>query len=96
MAFQKGNRANPNGRPKGAKNKATATLKEALAEIVENNVETLQNDLDEMKPAERARVLLALIEYVLPKAKAAADDDTETVEIIVRHLGPDLDKDLPD
>lgn len=58
------------GRPKGAGNLASKDLKSKISLVVENNMEKLQSDLDDMKPVERANILLGLLKFVMPTMKA--------------------------
>lgn len=70
MKFQKGQSGNPKGRPTGAKGRAKSDLLERITTILENNLETLQEDLESMEPAERVKALTGLINYALPKRQA--------------------------
>ena len=70
MSFKKGTSGNPKGRPTGAKGKAKSNLLERITIILENNLESLQEDLESMEPAERVKALTGLINYALPKQQA--------------------------
>ena len=61
---------NENGRPKGATNKDTAEIRNSFQYLIENNLEQLENDLKELKPFERIKVILELSKFVLPTLKA--------------------------
>jgi hypothetical protein len=65
----------PKGRPANSTNHLTRTIKKMIAEIVENNLETLQADLDQMKPAERTKVIVSLLDYVSPKLRSIETND---------------------
>jgi hypothetical protein len=58
------------GRPKNAPNKVTGAVKEAFALLLEGNLELLQDDIDQLKPYERIKVILELANYVIPKLRA--------------------------
>jgi len=65
----------PKGRPLNSSNTLTRTIKKMIADIVENNLEKLQNDLDQMKPAERTKVIVSLLDYVSPKLRSIETND---------------------
>lgn len=58
------------GRKKGSLNLVTQTTKQVIADILENNLHTIQEDLDQLKPLDRIKVLLELMQYSTPKLKA--------------------------
>jgi len=65
----------PKGRPLNSSNTLTRTIKKMIADIVENNLENLQSDLDQMKPAERTKVVVSLLDYVSPKLRSVETND---------------------
>ena len=65
----------PKGRPLNSSNTLTRTIKKLIADIVENNLENLQSDLDQMKPAERTKVIVSLLDYVSPKLRSIETND---------------------
>lgn len=65
----------PKGRPLNSSNILTRTIKKMIADIVENNLETLQEDLNEMKPVERVKVIVSLLDYVSPKLRSIETND---------------------
>ena len=69
MAFQKGKSGNPSGKPKGAINKTTKEIREAITFFVSTNLESFQSDLDALSPKDRIKVLVDLIQYITPKLK---------------------------
>ena len=65
----------PKGRPKGVQNIVSSNVKKMIAEIVENNLETLQADLDQMKPTDKAKIIISLLEHVSPKLRSIETTD---------------------
>ena len=83
------------GRVKGTPNKVTSEVKNALAPIVmayvngEGLGETkakLEEDLQTMQPAERAKVMKDLIPYVIPKLSAVEIKDAVPVKTFREEL----------
>lgn len=70
MALKKGDQLNPNGRPKGATNKTTAEIRQAFQLLVENNLETLEQDLKNIEPEKRIGYIIKLSEFFLPKLQS--------------------------
>ncbi len=68
MAFKKGN--NLGGRTVGAVSRTNSQLKELIAKIIDNNLETIEADFKELEAKERIRLTIDLMAYVLPKQKA--------------------------
>ncbi|WP_420844392.1 DUF5681 domain-containing protein [Maribellus sediminis] len=69
MAFKKGHSGNSSGRPKGAKNRTTAELREFIQEILAGNFTNshIKRDLDALSPKLRLQYFFKLLEFVLPK-----------------------------
>lgn len=67
MSFEKGKSGNPEGRPKGAANKETKTLRERLNSLLDANFEQLQDDLKSLTAKERIEAYTKLLEYCLPR-----------------------------
>ena len=65
------------GRPKGASDKSTETINRGISMLLENNINTVQNDLDEMHPRDRVNTLLQFMKFVIPTQKAV-ELDTRT------------------
>jgi hypothetical protein len=58
------------GRAKGTPNKTTVEIKEAINQIVSDNLESVQGWIDEVatdSPKDALRIILDLMEYSLPK-----------------------------
>lgn len=71
MKFKKGESGNPEGRPKGSSNKATAELRERISQLLDSQFEQIVEDLAELEPKDRIKAYTDLIEYALPKLSRA-------------------------
>jgi len=58
------------GRPAGSLNKVSGQVKEIISELVQTGLETLKADMLELKPRDRARILIELLPFVVPKMSA--------------------------
>lgn len=61
------------GRPKGAENRETKKLREAIAKITEGSVEDLHScfgEIRETNPAKFVELYLRLLEYSIPKLRS--------------------------
>jgi hypothetical protein len=82
MTGFKGTR-NENGRPKGIPNKDTAQIRNSFQLLVENNLKQLEQDLKDLEPKDRAKLLLDLAKFVIPTMRA-----TELNDISERPIEP--------
>jgi len=83
-------------RPKGSPNKLTSIIKDRLADILSEAIDSL--DIKEMNKAERLKLIQIGIQYVIPRLKQVEEvtDEMPTnfqIEIIDR-LGKYKDRDL--
>ena len=65
----------PKGRPIGKGNLVSSNVKKIIAEIVESNLQTLQFELDQMKPTDKAKIIISLLEHVSPKLRSVETND---------------------
>jgi len=89
MSRQKGT-PKTGGRKIGTPNKITGTLKDFVANLVDDNRDQIINDLKALRPKERLLVLERLMQYILPKQQSVnADVDMSglTKEIVIKHVG---------
>ena len=73
-------RAGQIGSRKGVPNKSTAQIRKLIRQVVDNNIDTMQADLDSMKPTERVRAILELMKFVLPTLRAIEVTDDRDLE----------------
>lgn len=62
--WRAGQSGNPNGRPKGAKNKISGEIKLILQRIGIKRLGKLDDDLDAMQPYQRALIITKLLPYI--------------------------------
>jgi hypothetical protein len=74
------NRKKTGGRTKGTPNKVNADIKAKFEQLLQDNLDTLQTDLDRMQPRWRIHYLLELSRFVLPQLKAQDIDLTSDGE----------------
>lgn len=70
MAFKKGESGNPNGRPKNSLNKNTSIVKDAIAEIMSNNIDEFVLRLKGLNNRDFVNAYLQMGKYVLPTLKS--------------------------
>jgi hypothetical protein len=56
-------------KPKGAKNKTLDETRQLFKKLLDANLETLQDDLNELEPKDRVRAILDLAKFVVPQMK---------------------------
>ena len=74
---------NNSGRPKGSVNKSNNKIRETFQLLLENNIEKIQDDLNELEPKDRIKLLLDLSNFIIPKMKSVdlKADKKETILI---------------
>jgi len=65
---------NPNGRPKGSKNRATSDLRGFIKNFLEKNISTLEKDFKKLSPKDRLILLEKLLKYAIPIQSQATID----------------------
>jgi len=69
MGFQPGNKYGQ-GRPKGAPNKATATLRRTVSDFLEHNLADVQKIYDKAGEREKLTFLVQLLKFALPSLQS--------------------------
>jgi hypothetical protein len=78
------------GRQKGTPNKNTMETREMFKQLLEQNIDSLQSDINQLEPFQRVKVLLELAKFVVPTLKAMELKETDGGDnfkpiIIVQH-----------
>ena len=69
------------GRKAGSLNRATKDIRDAFSLLIENNIDTLQEDLNGLEPKQRVKLLLDMAQFVVPKLRNV-DLKTDEKEIL--------------
>jgi hypothetical protein len=87
MGLKKGMTNNPDGRPKGSKNKSSEAIREMVSTLITDNWEQLQADLKQLQPVERLAFIEKMFQFVIPKLQAQAvkmeDNSKEPLKFIL-------------
>ena len=84
--FKPGESGNPNGRPKGAKNRSTSEVQKALLQLLDDNLDQLSIDFVNLPPKDRADLLIKLARHVVPAALNPERLTVEQLEMVLAHL----------
>ena len=57
------------GRKQGSKNINTEEVRTAFQNLVESNLEQLEQDLKELEPKDRLKIIIELSKFILPSLK---------------------------
>lgn len=74
MGLSKGKTNNPNGRPKGSKNKVTTKFRELFCDLLEENILQIRQDIQTLPPKERISAFLKISEFVIPKLRSVESE----------------------
>ncbi|WP_291118805.1 hypothetical protein [Flavobacterium sp. UBA6135] len=58
------------GRSKGTPNRTTAEIRELFQKLIDENLDTISNDLKELKPEQRLKFIIEFSKFVIPTLKA--------------------------
>ena len=81
--------AGNSGRPVGSKNLASSQIRDTFQLLLSNNLEKIQEDLNELEPKDRIKLLLDLASFIIPKMKSV-DLKAEKAETILIDFSEDI------
>ncbi len=67
MGLPKNRTNNPEGRPKGSKNKTSEEIRSMVQSFVEANISKLQSEFDQLAPDKKLIFIDRMLSHVLPK-----------------------------
>lgn len=62
------------GRAKGTPNKVTATVKDWISQLIDDNRNQIEKDIKKLSPKDRLQVFEKLMQYVIPKQQSVRAD----------------------
>jgi len=90
--FPKGISGNPNGRPKGTRNRTTLQLQNALKAFIDANLDNLQKQYNQIEPLQKLIFFEKLLKYIMP-AKTQVDFNKLAPEDIEEIISQILNRD---
>lgn len=63
------------GRKKGTPNKATASIRNRIQNLVDREYDEVLSDLKELSPKDRVNAFISMLEFVLPKLNRSEIED---------------------
>lgn len=74
---------NPNGRPKGAKNKVQLATKERIAEYVEEDFDNFVKEIKKLPLTSRVKAKIELIKLVVPRPLADGEKEAFSTQSVL-------------
>ena len=75
----KGKTNNPNGRPAGSKNKATADIRQRISDFINNKWESIEAKFEELEAKEKLQFFEKMLQYAIPKLQGVSLKSEEEV-----------------
>lgn len=66
------------GRVKGTSNRVTGKVRESITQLIEDNINSILQDMRELEPKERLDVLCKLLPYCIPKLANVEYNETSS------------------
>ena len=94
--FKPGQSGNPDGRPKGSRNKATEHVRAAYQKLTEDNLENMSIWLTQIaaeNPEKAMTLMLQLSEFIIPKlarTEVTGNDGEDLFKNVKFNFGPDI------
>lgn len=84
--FEKGKSGNPNGRPKGSRNKTHKELRAMLVDALQDEFQSLRENLKTLPFEKRAIVIARLLPYVLPRLTEEQEQGEDELKVVVKYV----------
>ena len=73
-------RTKTGGRTKGTPNKITNELRESLKQVIDSELLSLSERLEDLEPKDRVELLIKLLPYIIPKVQTVSHTENEPVD----------------
>ena len=77
-------RVKTGGRTKGTPNKVTSELRDSLKQVIDGELISLSERLEELEPKERVELLIKLLPYIMPKVQTVSHTQDEPLDWGIR------------
>ena len=68
------------GRTAGKPNKITSELRDSLKQVIDGELNSLSERLEELEPKERVELLIKLLPYIMPKVQTVSHTQDEPLQ----------------
>ena len=77
-------RVKTGGRKLGTPNKVTSELRDSLKQVIDGELISLSERLEELEPKERVELLIKLLPYIMPKVQTVSHTQDEPLDWGIR------------